>query len=190
MGLGMWSDRILSALRKRLHRRPEVQPKPTAEGKERTTHMSSPLRSTVTVNGNKFDALASTVRFATLKDRAGMPEMGTLSTAIKVYVDFHDDTNMPHGTLQNLFNLANVVTRDKIVDMKVEYWKDDAKKDALCSYKFKGWISRFETANPLPTSTPDGNVDSSSFSTVNHLLTLELEPAMNQQNFKDITMGN
>ncbi len=111
------------------------------------------------------------------------------AAAIKIYVDFHDDTNMPHSTLQNLFNLANVVTRDKIVDMKVEYWKDDAKKDALCSYKFKGWISRFETANPLPTSTPDGNVDSSSFSTVNHLLTLELEPAMNQ-NFKDITMGN
>ena len=152
--------------------------------------MSSPLRSTVTVNGNKFDALASTVRFGTLKDRAGMPEMGTLSTAIKVYVDFHDDVNIPHSTLQNLFSLANVVTRDKIVDMKIEYWKDDAKQDALCSYKFKGWISRFETGNPLPTSTPDGNVDSSSFSTVNHLLTLELEPAMNQQNFKDIAMSN
>jgi len=152
--------------------------------------MSSPLRSTVTVDGNKFDALASSVRFATLKDRAGMPEMGTLSTAIKIYVDFHDDTNIPHSILQRLFTLANVVTRDKIVDMKIEYWKDDAKKDALCSYKFKGWISRFETGNPLPTSTPDGNTDSSSHSTVNHLLTLELEPAMNQQNFKDISMGN
>jgi hypothetical protein len=119
-----------------------------------------------------------------------MPEMGTLSTAIKIYVDFHDDTNVPQSTLQRLFTLANVVTRDKIVDMKIEYWKDDAKQDALCSYKFKGWISRFETGNPLPTSTPDGNTDSSSYSTVNHLLTLELEPAMNQQNFKDITMGN
>jgi hypothetical protein len=187
----MWIDRIPSALQRLLHRWPDVQPntqKPKEEA--RTVPMSSPLRSTVTVDGNKFDALASTVRFATLKDRAGMPEMGTLSTAIKIYVDFHDDVNVPHSTLQRLFNLAHVVTRDKIVDMKIEYWKDDAKQDALCSYKFKGWISRFETGNPLPTSTPEGNTDMSSHSTINHLLTLELEPAMNQQNFKDISMGN
>jgi hypothetical protein len=187
----MWLDRILAFLRRRLRKPPKVQTRThIAEEKRRTVPMSNPLRSTVTVAGNKFDALASSVRFATLKDRSGMPEMGTLSTAIKIYVDFHDDTNLPYSTLQQLFNLANVVTRDKIVDMKVEYWKDDAKTDALCSYKFKGWISRFETGNPLPTSTPDGGVDSSSYSTINHLLTLELEPAMNQQNFKDITMGN
>ena len=152
--------------------------------------MANPLRSTITINGNKFDALASSVRFSTLKDRAGMPEMGTLATAIKVYADFHDDSNISNSTLQQLFQLANVVTRDKIVDMKIEYWKDDAKQDALCSYKFKGWISRFETGNPLPTSAPDGSADSSTYSTVNHLLTLELEPAMNQQNYKDILMGN
>jgi hypothetical protein len=152
--------------------------------------MANPLRSTVTIDGNKFDALASSVRFSTLKDRAGMPEMGTLSTAIKVYADFHDDSNVSNATLQRLFQLANVVTRDKIVDMKIEYWKDDAKQDALCSYRFKGWISRFETGNPLPTSSPDGSVDSSTYSTVNHLLTLELEPAMNQQNYKDISMSN
>jgi hypothetical protein len=187
----MWIDLILGILRQKFDRRPELQSKDiTPEERGRTIDMSSPLRSTVTVDGNTFDALASTVRFATLKDRAGMPEMGTLSTAIKIYVDFHDDTNMPHSTLKRLFNLANVVTRDKIVDMKIEYWKDDAKKDALCSYKFKGWISRFETGNPLPTSSPDGNTDSSIYSTVNHLLTLELEPAMNQQNYKEITMGN
>jgi hypothetical protein len=186
----MWARRILGFLRRLTRRRPDVQLKTTTDEGKRRVYMANPLRSTVTVDGNKFDALASSVRFATLKDRAGMPEMGTLSTAIKVYVDFHDDTNMPNSTLQHLFGLANVVTRDKIVDMKIEYWKDDAKKDALCSYKFKGWISRFETGNPLPSSSPDGNVDTSTQSTVNHLLTLELEPAMNQQNFKDITMSN
>src|SRR5215469_5901496 len=120
--------RILASLRGRLRKPPGVQTRtPIPEEKRRTLQMSNPLRSTVTVAGTKFDALASSVRFATLKDRAGMPEMGTLSTAIKIYVDFHDDMNMPHATLQNLFNLANVGTRDKIVDMKVEYWKDDAK---------------------------------------------------------------
>jgi hypothetical protein len=43
--------------------------------------MASPLRSTVTIDGNKFDALSSGVRFSTLKDRAGVPEMGSLATA-------------------------------------------------------------------------------------------------------------
>ena len=119
-----------------------------------------------------------------------MPEMGSLATAIRVHVDFHDDQNMPYGTLSKLFELSNVVTRDKIIDMKIEFWKDDAKKDALCSYKFKGWISRFETSNPLATSAPDGTADSSAYSTINHLLTLELEPAMNQQNHKEISIGN
>ncbi len=72
-----------------------------------------------------------------------MPEMGTLSTVIKIYVDFHDDANVPYIVATTLQSCKRVVTRDKIVDMKIEYWKDDAKKDALCSYKFKGLISRF-----------------------------------------------
>lgn len=150
--------------------------------------MASPLRSTVTIDGNKFDALSTVVSFTTLKDHGGMPEMGSLSTDIKVYVDFHDDKNMPQSTLKRLFDLAHVVTRDKVVDMKIEYWKDDAKKDALCSYRFKGWISRFETGNPVPEV--NGNTNLANQASINHLLTLELEPSMNQQNFKDISMGN
>ena len=151
---------------------------------------NSPFRSTLTIDGKKFDAVSTSVRFSTLKDRSGTPAMGSLATAIRAFVDFHDDTNLPYDTLKHLFTLSNVVTKDKIVDMKVEFWKDDAKKDALCSYQFKGWISRFETGNPLPTQAPDGQTDSSAYSTINHLLTLELEPVLNQQNFKEITMGN
>lgn len=153
--------------------------------------MASPFRSTVTVDGTKFDAVSTSVKFSTLKDRAGMPEMGSLSTNIQVYVDFHDDTNLPHSSLKKLFELANVVTREKIKDIKIEFWKDDAKQDALCSYAFKGWISRFETLNPLPTSVPGGqSADTSPHSTINHLLILELEPTLGQQNFKDIKMSN
>jgi hypothetical protein len=148
--------------------------------------MANALRSTVTIDGNKFDALSTVVGFSTQKDRSGMPEMGSLATDIKVYIDFHDDNNVPQSTLKRLFELAHVVTRDKVVDMKIEYWKDEAKKDALCSYRFKGWISRFETSNPL--TGQNGNAPP--VAPTNHLLTLELEPSMNQQNFKDISMGN
>jgi len=141
--------------------------------------MPSPTRSTVTVDGTKFDAVSTQVAFTTAKDRAGMPQMGSLQTQIRIWVDFHDDTNLPNASLKKIFELANVVTRDKIKDIKIEFWKDDAHKDALCSYSFKGWISGFQTFNP-------SNEDSG----LNHLLVLNLEPALNQANHKEVTMSN
>jgi len=144
--------------------------------------MPSPYRSTVTVDGTKFNAVSVVVAFQTDKDRAGMPQMGSLHTDIRIWVDFHDDTNLPHAALKKLFNLSNVVTRDKVKDMKIEFWKDDSQQDALCSYSFKGWISSFQTCNPVP--------DSADRDQINHLLVLRLEPSMNQQNFQDISMSN
>lgn len=148
---------------------------------------ATPYRSTCTIDGNKFDAMEIAVAFETAKDRAGMPQMGSLKTNIQVVVDFHDDKNLTYGTLSKLFELAKVVTRDKVKDIKLEYWKDDAHQDALCSYKFRGWISGFHTCNPAGgddglTTGPNVNL--------NHMLILELEPALNQQNFKDISLSN
>jgi hypothetical protein len=139
----------------------------------------TPYRSTLTIDGTKINALSTKVVFQTDKDRAGMPQMGSLKTAIRVFIDFHDDTNVPHSALKNLFELANVVTKDKIKDIKVEFWKDDKHLDALCSYAFRGWVSGFQTCNPAS----DG-------SDVNHLLIVDLEPALDQQNFVDIRMSN
>ena len=51
--------------------------------------MAAPYRSTVTIDGNKFDAVSTSVVFNTLKDKAGMPEMGSLNTSIRVWVDLH-----------------------------------------------------------------------------------------------------
>ena len=147
---------------------------------------ASPYRSTCTIDGNKFDAVEMSVVFETAKDRAGMPQMGSLTTSIKVIVDIHDDKNMPYGTLSSLFELSKVVTRDKVKDMKLEFWKDDAHEDALCAYKFKGWISGFHTANPSGGDEIAGK-DSVN---LNHMLILNLEPALNQQNFKDVTLTN
>jgi hypothetical protein len=147
--------------------------------------MPSPYRSTVTIDGTKFNAVSVVVAFQTDKDRAGMPQMGSLNTSIRVWVDFHDDANLPHSALKKLFNLSNVVTRDKVKDMKIEFWKDDSQQDALCSYSFKGWISAFQTCNPATGFFQDGRSDN-----INHLLVLDLEPSLNQQNFKDVSMSN
>lgn len=147
---------------------------------------ASPNRSTLSIDGNKFDCVSTSVVLQTDKDRAGMPQMGSLATSIKAYVDFHDDQNLPFSTLKNLFDLSNVVTRDKIREMKIEFWKDDSKQDALVSYSFNGWISSFHTLNPYQND----NATKAAHTGVNHMLVLELEPALNQQNFKDLTISN
>lgn len=145
--------------------------------------MANPYRGTVTIDGTKFDAVSCQVVFTTAKDRGGMPEMGSLRTRIRVWADFHDAQNLPFASLRKFFDLANVVTRDKIKDIKVEFWKDDSHQDALCTYRFKGWISNFETTNPPLESSGD-------LPGINHMLVVDLEPVMNQQNFQEIAIGN
>lgn len=147
---------------------------------------TSPYRSTCTIDGNKFDCLSISVSFATDKDRAGMPQMGSLQTNIRAYVDFHDDQNMPYSTMNSLFGLANVVTKDKVKDVKLEFWKDDSHNDALCSYSFKGWISGFHTLNPYQSE----DAVKAGETGINHVLVLDLEPSLNQQNFSEIKISN
>ena len=158
--------------------------------------MAAPNRTTVTIDGTKFNAVTTSVKFNTEKDRSGVAQMGSLSTRIRVWADLHDDQNLPFSAVKKLFDLANVVTRDKIKAMKIEFWKDESQKDALCTYSFNGWIRRFETSNPLDflpsaqaTSTEDLLTDGAA-PDLNHMLVLDLEPAMNQQNFQDIKMSN
>ena len=160
--------------------------------------MAAPYRCTVTIDGTKFDAVSTSVKFATEKDKAGMPQMGSLKTEIRVWADFHDDQNLPFGTLKKFFDLANVVTRDKIKDVKIEFWKDDSHQDALCSFGFKGWISHFETSNPsdetLGLDLSEGDEIDKRFQgiapIINHMLVLDLEPVLNQQNFTDVKLSN
>ena len=155
--------------------------------------MAAPYRCTVTIDGTKFGAVSTSVQFSTDKDRSGVPQMGSLNTAIRVWADFHDDQNLPFSAIKKIFDLANVVTQDKIKAMKIEFWKDDSRQDALCSYNFNGWIRRFETTNPIELTGLDKELQDrlrSLTPDMNHVLVLDLEPAMNQKNFKEIRMSN
>ena len=138
--------------------------------------MPQPSITTVSIDGSKFNALSAGVSLATGIDQAGMPQMGSLSCAIDVVVDIHDNENMPFGTLRKLFDLANVVTRDKIKDIKIEYWQDEHQKDVICAYSFKGWISHWHTSSGAQASS--------------HVLSLSLQPAVNKQNYTELKITN
>lgn len=158
--------------------------------------MANPNRATVTIDGTKFNAITASVKFTTEKDHAGVAQMGSLASSIRIWTDMHDDVNVPFSTIQKLFDLANVVTRDKIKAVKIEYWKDDSQQDALCGYSFNGWIRRFETSNPLDFIPRIAAHSNESFladgvpPNLNHMLVIDIEPALNQQNYTAVQMTN
>ena len=91
----------------------------------------------------------------TLSDgMTGMPAMGTLSCAIAVVVNLNDQVNIPFATLNTIFRLAYGVTRDKIQDVVLTFWADDAKQNVTCTYSFRGWISNYVTATGSSKSPP------------------------------------
>ena len=93
-----------------------------------------PSNSTVTIDGDKFNALAAHVEISTHHDDRGMPLMGSLKCGISFLVDMHDNQNMTCSKLSKLYELAKMVTRDKIKDIKIEYWTDDSQAYALIPF--------------------------------------------------------
>ena len=134
-----------------------------------------PSNTTITVDGNKFNAFSAHVGIESAHNFTGMPAMGTPSYSIDCCVNLHDTGNLPYATLSQLYNLANITTRDKIVDIKVEFWTDESQQDAICTYTFRGWISAFHT-------TGGGGA--------NHTLAMTLVPELNKQQYVNLEMGN
>lgn len=137
--------------------------------------MTQPSRTTITIDGKSFRALTTDFGVTTEHDGRGVPSMGSLAFAIDVHVDINDTQNMPFATLRSLFDLANTVTKDKIKDIKIEFWTDDSRTDVVCSYSFQGWISRY-------------HINSSG--EANHTLSLSLEPALMKDQHHKIDMSN
>lgn len=136
--------------------------------------MASPTVTSITIDGDTFNALSAHFSVAAMHD-IGMPLMGSLTWGIEATIDMHDTENMPFATLQKLFKLASTVTQESVKDIKVQFWADDGRTDAICTYSFQGWISHFSN---------------SSGSGGNHLLTLSFQPKLDANQYADITMGN
>jgi hypothetical protein len=138
-----------------------------------TGSRAKPSITSISIDGNQFNSLSTNVTFHTPADGHGMPMMGALVAAIDCMVDMHDNVNLSFDKLSALFNLANIATKEKIVDIKITYWTDESQTDALCTYSFEGWISRFNTS-----------------SGANHTLNLSVQPKLDEKNYIAIQMGN
>lgn len=138
-------------------------------------NMAQPLVTTVTIDGDKFHALTASVSFSTASDHVGMPMMGTFVPTIQVTVDLHDKDNMPFDLLKKLFDLAKLVSKDKIKDVKIQFWQDEMAQDVICTYTLKGWISQWHT---------------SSGGSGNHILVMSVQPALDQNSYSDLAISN
>jgi len=138
-------------------------------------------RVSCTVDGTKFNAVEALFEMNTQSDHAGMPTLQTFNTSVHVRVDLNDTKNFPFGNIQKIFNLGNVPTRDKIKDIKLEFWEDDDMKNVICSFQFKGWVRSFRTSNV------GGDTGGAAF---NHVLDLVFTPVVNQSDYKEIKIGN
>jgi hypothetical protein len=143
--------------------------------------MAGRARVSCTVDGTTFPAVEAVFEMNTGQDNAGMPALQTLTTSLQVRFDLHDKEAIPFDKIQKLFNLANVATRDKVKDVKIEYWDDDTKQNVICAFKFKGWISSFRTSN---VNTDVGDT------TFNHILDIRFTPVVNQANYKEVQISN
>jgi len=140
--------------------------------------MASPVhqRSVVDIGGIRFHAHSCDVMVGTAKDELGLPQMGTQITNVAISVDMHDEENMPFDKIQGLFDLANIVTSDKIQAVTIDYLRDENPDNVIVSFTFEGWIKLIQFSNR------SGDV--------NDHLYLELEPRVNEMNYKEITIGN
>ena len=146
--------------------------------------MAQPTIASVTIGGTDLNAIGIHFGMGTVGDGiSGMPLMGSLNCAIAVVVNLNDQVNVPFDKLNTLFNLAYIVTRDKIQDIKLIFWADDAKQDVICTYTFRGWISNYVTATGSSRNSGEGD-------STNHILTLTLQPELDQKQFVKIQLGN
>jgi hypothetical protein len=67
------------------------------------------------------------------------------------------------------------LTRDKVKEIKIEFWADEKQAAAICTYVFQGWIASF--------SIDGGEMG-------NHILSLALQPALDPKQYVNITLGN
>ena len=137
--------------------------------------MAQPSNTTITIDGTKLNAFSTHVSVASYVDGPGLPAMGSMNCAMEFSADMHDTLNVPFTAVQKFFNLANIATRDKIKPIKIEFWKDDSRSDALCSLSFQGWISSW-------TIVGGGGG--------NHTLNISIQPTLDQKNYHDLQLGN
>ena len=148
-------------------------------------------RSRVEIDGTEYLSVSNMMHFSTLRTHTGEPEMGSFRGEFEIFIDMHDTDATPFDKIKTLFDLANVVTQDKLVDCKVEIFKDESLEECLGSCSFKGWVADLILLNPLPnTSMQSGTGSTDPASTMNSVCKVVLVPVLHTGMAAELTLSN
>jgi hypothetical protein len=120
----------------------------------------------VKIGAVSFNSNNVSLSMNTHRDSTGLPILQNLQTTVSVQVDLYDRENLKFDDLKALFDMAKLPTGANVKDVEIYFWADDTATNVVCSYHFKGWITRYETY------TAPGS---------NGILALELCPIINQK---------
>ena len=134
-----------------------------------------PSNSSVTIDCVKINTFSTLAGISSVADGSGMPMMGSMAPTLEFSADIHDQKAVPFASVRKLFDLCNLPTKDKIKDVKIEFWTDENRTDVILSLTFRGWLSSW-------TVTSGGGS--------NHILSFSLQPELNQNHYADIKIGN
>lgn len=146
--------------------------------------MANPYRCTAQIGDVEIQAVSVDFDLFSRKDDLGLPKIGSASTNIELTIDLLDTDNATFQKVSRLFELANRVHQEKVVDMKLSYWLDENQEDAIMQLSFPGWVSRFNASQPMiagPDAGKQGLV---------HMLVVGIEPALDETHYKRIVISN
>ena len=104
-----------------------------------------------------------------------MASMGSMAATLEFSVDIHDQKAVPFTTVRHLYDLCHLPTKDKIKDVKIEFWTDENRNDVILSLSFRGWVSSWTV------SSGGGS---------NHILSFTMQPELSKDQYVEMAIGN
>ena len=136
-------------------------------------------KASVTIDGTKINAAEAVFAMDAQRTDLGIPKMELPVVSVNVRINLNDEKNCPFQTIKKLFDLSAASNKkDRIKPIKIEFWKDLAMQDVVCTYSFQGWITSFRTSNV--------GVDDN----YNHVLDLQLTPDTTDGRYQEVKIGN
>jgi hypothetical protein len=134
-----------------------------------------PSNASVTIDGLIINCFSTMAGIASVADYTGMPNIGSMTANLEFSCDIHDQKAVPFDTVRKLYNLCLLPTKDKVKDVKIEFWTDDARSDVILSLTLKGWLSSWNV------SSGGGK---------NHVLSFTVQPQLSKDQYIEMTVGN
>jgi hypothetical protein len=133
-----------------------------SEPSRRSKKLTQPWKTTVCIDDLEFNSHCCSLSWKLKRDYKGYPMIGSLVGNFEMDVDIHDRVNVPFETLKLLLHRLFPAGYRTKAAIKITYWMDESRQDAICTIEFQGFITEWCILSPADD---------------NHVLKLTVVPA-------------